>query len=139
MQRRTFLAASAAATATLALPKAAMAIDWVDYTPGLIDQLLGEGKVVLVDYAADWCSTCARQARVISDLVNSNPAYSALAYVRVDWDDFKSHPVTKARGVPRRSTLLVLKGDQELGRLVAETRKGQIQSLLDTGLAASTA
>ncbi|MEO1552043.1 MAG: thioredoxin family protein [Pseudomonadota bacterium] len=135
MQRRTFLATAGATAATLTLPMAARAVDFVDYTPGLIQQLLDDGKVVLVDYAADWCSTCARQERVIRQLVDTNPAYGELAYVRVDWVDFKGHAVTKSRGVPRRSTLLVLKGDQELGRLVAETRVPEIQKLLDTGLA----
>ncbi|MEM0944270.1 MAG: thioredoxin, partial [Pseudomonadota bacterium] len=51
-----------------------------------------------------------------------------------DWDDFKGHSVTTSRGIPRRSTLLVLRGDQELGRIVAGTSQSQIKGLMDRGL-----
>ena len=60
-----------------------------------------------------------------------------LIFVRVDWDDYKRHEVTTSRGVPRRSTLILLKGDAEIGRLVAETREDQIRALLDAGVAAA--
>lgn len=58
-------------------------------------------------------------------------------FVRVDWDEDASSPISTDYNIPRRSTLLVLKGDQELGRIVAGTGRGQIKKLLDTGLAAS--
>lgn len=132
MIRRTFLAAAMAFTALPALA------DGEDYTPGLIQKALAEGKTVFVDYAADWCSTCARQARVIKSLRASDPAYDAnLVFVRVDWDDYGKHAVTTSRGIPRRSTLILLKGDKELGRIVAGTSEADIKALMDKGLAAS--
>lgn len=39
--------------------------------------------------------------------------------------------------MPRRSTLVVLKGDQELGRIVAITSTDKIKALMDTALAAA--
>jgi thioredoxin 1 len=54
--------------------------------------------------------------------------------MRVDWDTYKSHGVTKSRRIPRRSTLILIKGGKEVGRLVAATGKGTIKSLLDKGL-----
>ena len=131
MHRRTLLAlASAAAFA----PAAALA-NFVDYAPGVIDAALAEGKTVFVDYSADWCSTCKRQERVINALRAENPAYdAAMTFVRVDWDTYKSHEVTVFREVPRRSTLLVLRGDDELGRIIAGTSEAQIKELMDKGL-----
>ena len=132
MKRRNFLAIS---TCALFLPMAASAGDTANYTPGLIEKALADGKTVFVDYAAEWCSTCARQERVINALRDSNPAYEQnIMFVRVDWDDFKRHEVTTSRNIPRRSTLLVLRGDQELGRIVAGTSEADIKALLDTGL-----
>lgn len=140
MNRREFLSvASAAAGAAVLLPGAVKAAEMVDYTPGLIEDHLASGKTVFVDYAASWCSTCARQERVISALRAANPAYDeAMVFVRVDWDAYARHEVTTSRRIPRRSTLLVLKGDQELGRIVAGTGEAQIKGLLDTGLAAGS-
>lgn len=136
MNRRSFLAATAMG---LALPHIALAGGGVvDYKPGLIQQALAEGKTVFVDYAADWCGTCARQERVINALRAANPAYDqAMVFVRVDWDKFGRHDVTTSRNIPRRSTLLVLKGNQELGRIVAGTSEADIKALMDKGLASS--
>lgn len=133
MKRRLFLAATAI---SLVMPPLAFAGNaTLDYTPGLINRALGEGKTVFVDYAASWCSTCARQERVVNKLRADNPAYDQnLVFVRVDWDDFKRHEVTKSRNIPRRSTLLVLHGDKEIGRLVAATSESDIKALMDSGL-----
>ena len=137
MKRRAFLASVSAIALTAALPAHA-ADGWIEYQPGVIQTALDQGKTVFVDYAADWCSTCARQERVIAELRAATPAYSdAMVFVRVDWDDYGSHAVTTSRNIPRRSTLLVLQGDQELGRIVAGTSKSDIKSLMDTGLQAS--
>lgn len=135
--RRAFLAGTSALV--LAGPAFAAA-GFQDYTPGLVDTLLSQGKTVFVDYAADWCGTCAKQERVIQSLLQENPSYAKnIVFVRVDWDDFRKADVTTSRKIPRRSTLIVLKGDQELGRIVAGTGKAEIKALMDTALGAATA
>jgi thiol-disulfide isomerase/thioredoxin len=132
MKRRTFLIT---ATALCLNPVAALAADFVDYKPGLIDAALAEGKTVLVDYSATWCSTCKRQERVINAIRAKDPSYdAAMTFVKVDWDTYKNHEVTVFRDIPRRSTLIVLKGEDELGRIVAGTSEAQIRELMDTGL-----
>ena len=45
-----------------------------------------------------------------------------------------SRVVTTSRNIPRRSTLIVLRGSEELGRIVAGTRKSDIKTLMDLGL-----
>lgn len=133
MLRRTFLALTA--VATFLAPGNALAKEFVDYTPGAIEAALEDGKTVLVDYSAKWCSTCARQARVINALRDENPAYDdAMIFFKVDWDTYRDHEITQFRNIPRRSTLLVLRGEEELGRIIAGTGKSQIKELLDKGL-----
>lgn len=132
MKRRAFIAASLSATV---LPLRALAAGFVDYTPGLIDTALAEGKTVFVDYGAKWCGTCKRQERVINALRAADPSYdAAMLFVKVDWDTYKNADVTIFRNIPRRSTLLVLRGEDELGRIVAGTSEKQIKELMDKGL-----
>lgn len=132
MDRRHFLSTAAA---LLLMPALAQAAGFETYEPGAIKKALSQGKTVFVDYSATWCGTCKRQERVVNALRAENPAYDEnLTFIKVDWDDFKSHAVTKSRGIPRRSTLIVLRGEEELGRVVAGTSEAQIKGLMDTGL-----
>ena len=134
MLRRHFIAGMAALAVCTALPAVA-GPNVVDYRPGVIEDALAAGKTVFVDYSADWCLTCKSQERTVSRLVEENPAYQqAMLFVRVDWDDYRKAAVTLDRNIPRRSTLLVLKGNRELGRIVAGTSKADIKALLDKGL-----
>ena len=136
MKRREFLILSAAATA---LPMVAHAAP-LDYTPGLVKKHLAKGDTVFLDFKASWCSTCAAQERVINALKYENPAYEAnITFINVDWDVHARSELSKSLKIPRRSTLVVLRGDQELGRIVAQTGQSKIKSLMDTALNAATA
>lgn len=134
MNRRTFIALAAALAAAPALLSAAP----LDYTEGLVKKHLAKGDVVFVDFKASWCGVCAAQERVIKKLKAENPAYAdKITFINVDWDAFKRADLTKELKIPRRSTLVVLKGDQELGRIVAQTSEASIKSLMDTALSAA--
>jgi thioredoxin 1 len=134
MNRRDFVLA---ATATTLLPAAAWAK--TNYKPGLVQAELAAGKTVFLDFTASWCSTCQSQGRTIASLKAANPAYEqAISFIDVDWDQYRGADLTKALRIPRRSTLVVLKGSQELGRIVAGTGRSQIQQLMDVALGAAT-
>jgi thiol:disulfide interchange protein len=135
MNRRDFLLATVAVT--LAMPLAAHAAA-KDYTPDLLAAELAAGRTVFLDFKASWCTTCAAQERVINALMQENPAYKeAISFINVDWDQWGDSDLVKQLNIPRRSTLVVLKGDRELGRVVAETGKGKIKALMDLALAAA--
>ncbi len=134
MNRRDFLLTSAA---TLAAVPAFAA---TDYTPGLVAERLAAGDTVFLDFTASWCSTCRAQERVLNELKAENPAYEqSITFIDIDWDTYRNAEITTSLNIPRRSTLVVLKGEEELGRLVAETGRNSIQGLMDTALAAATA
>ncbi len=136
MNRRDFILLSGAAAA---LPMAALAAP-MDYRPGLVDELLARGDTVFLDFKASWCSTCKAQEKVLTKLKAENPDYEAsITFVNVDWDTYGRSTFAKRLNIPRRSTLVVLHGDGEVGRLVAETREDQIRELLQSALNASAA
>jgi len=135
MHRRDFLALTAAVT--LALPFAARA-EVLAYSPDLLEARLAAGEVVFLDFKADWCGTCQAQGRVLAALKAENPAFEQkVTFIDVDWDTWKGDMIVAEMNIPRRSTLVVLKGTEELGRIVAGTGREEIKALMDTALAAA--
>ncbi len=135
MNRRDFLLLGATALASPAMAGAAAGYPFMQYEPGMVQECLADGKTVFLDFAASWCSTCRAQGRVLDDLLARNPHYlDTMVFIRVDWDQFSDAPLTRELRIPRRSTLLVLQGQHELGRLVAQTDPDKIKSLLDRGI-----
>lgn len=136
MKRRDFIACAGAA----GLLPAALQAAPIPYTPGLVRERLAAGETVFLDFKATWCTTCKAQERVMTRLKEANPEYEAnIAFVVVDWDTYGKSNFATGLKIPRRSTLVVLKGNEEIGRLVAETREDKIKELMDAALSAATA
>ncbi|RPE71075.1 thioredoxin [Pacificibacter maritimus] len=138
MKRRDFILTSAALVSTsfAATPLVAA----VPYVEGLVATELAAGATVFLDFKASWCTTCAAQERVIEKLKAENPAYEkSVVFIDVDWDEFGRSDLVKRLNVPRRSTLIVLKGDAEIGRIVAGTNEAEIKMLMDRALATTLA
>ncbi len=134
MDRRTFLATASALVA------AGPALADLRYKKGLVEQELAAGKTVFLDFYTDWCTTCKAQAAKIRTLKKENPDYEKhITFIKVDWDQHSNSKLARDLNIPRRSTLVVLKGDQELGRIVAGTSTKAIKALMDTALQAAMA
>ena len=110
------------------------ASDYVNYTPSVLAKAEQSGKPYLLDFYAEWCSTCRTQDRVLGELQNEDAKLKAVKIIRVDWDAKASQGLIKTLGIPRRSTLVMFKGTTELDRLVAQTSKSNIRKLLELGL-----
>lgn len=137
MNRRDFLAATAVISLVAPLPLRAETMADLPYSPQALQDALAEGKTVFLDFKASWCTTCAAQGRVISALRAADPAYDAgITFMLVDWDEWQNSQIVRDLNVPRRSTLIVLRGNKELGRIVAGTAQKDIKALLDRALQA---
>lgn len=134
MNRRTLLALPA----VLLIPRMALAADRVFYEPGNAEAEMKAGKVVFLDFWTNWCSTCAAQDRVIEKLRAENPAYDkGISFFTVDWDVYSEAKISTDLQVPRRSVLVALKGDTEIGRVTVDTSEEAIKALMDAALAAA--
>lgn len=130
-RRELFLGAS-----ILALVPFSAAAQMLEYTPGLPQERLAAGETVLIDVSAPWCSTCRAQGRAIDALRAANSAYDdAITFIKMDWDTYGQSAFARSLGVTRRSTLILIRGDEVLGTIVADTRQANIQALMDLALA----
>lgn len=135
MNRRLFLTLAGALAVTLPLPLTARAAPQ-PYTPGLAEEAMARGDRIVLMFSADWCSTCRRQERIINALRAADPRIDAeLTVIRIDWDQFGNGELSRRFAVPRRSTLIALRGERELDRIVAGTGEGAIRALFHRALA----
>jgi|TARA_B110000259_G_C13950520_1_gene376573 thioredoxin 1 len=132
MNRRTFISVL---TGLVLMSGMSYANESIVYTPGLIKERLSAGETLFVDYSATWCSTCKRQEKILNVIRKNNSFYDEkMTFVKIDWDTYKDHEVTSSRNIPRRSTLLVLRGNEEIGRIIAGTDPKEIELLMAKGL-----
>lgn len=54
--------------------------------------------------------------------------------MKVDWDTFKGAPIVADLDIPRRSTLVMFSGGEEVGRVVAQTSATAIEPLFEAAL-----
>jgi thiol:disulfide interchange protein len=121
--------AAAAAMTVIASPATAAQVRPFD--AGILVQAQAQGRPILIDVYADWCSVCKVQHKHLSELTR-NPAYKNLIVLRLNYDTQKAE--RRKLKVPRQSTLIAFNGRNERGRLVASTDREVISRLVRSTL-----
>ena len=125
MRRITFLTGLLATTVFAAFGvKAATQQLW---DKPVFDAALAANKPILVAVHAPWCPICAKQRPILDELAR-DPAFKDMIMMTVDFDSQK--PIVVAFGVQKQSTLIVIRGGQEVARSTGETDAGRIRALL---------
>jgi thiol:disulfide interchange protein len=89
------------------------------------------GKPVLVSVHADWCPVCRVQEEILWDLL-ARKEFAGFSAFRLDFDLQKAE--LKRFGVRTQSTLIVFKGNKEVARSIAQTKKDAIAAELAKAL-----
>lgn len=101
------------------------------FSEARLEAAQAQGKPVFVEVAADWCSTCKRQAPLIEALL-AEPEFSDYVALKLDWD--AEQDTARKLGAPRQSTLFVFKDGGRVAMSVAETDPQKLRVLLEKGL-----
>jgi thioredoxin 1 len=134
MNRRTLLLLTATA---MAAPMAALA-SGDEYSPAAVQAALTAGKIVVLDFAATWCSSCRAQGRAIDALRAEDPAYDgAIAFFNVDWDTYGGTTLTDTYGIRERGAIVILKDDQVLAQTSTHSSKDALKVMFDQAIAGS--
>lgn len=126
-----FRAFIAGLVAVLLVGVPATAAEWKEFTPEALAQAQSEGKPILVDVFAPWCSVCRAQNPILTQLTRE-PKYKDLVVLKADFDTQKEQ--LKPLNVRSQSTLIVFKDGKELDRSVGDTSQLSIEGLLDKTL-----
>ena len=126
ISRRTLIAAAVVAAAALPALAASM-----KFTPEDLAAAQKTGKPVLVEVTAPWCPTCKAQKAVMAEL-DKQDRFKSFVKLEVDFDSQKD--ALRFLKATSQSTMIVYKGDKEMGRLVGDTKKEAIEALLAKAL-----
>jgi thioredoxin 1 len=109
--------------------RTALAGEIKPYNQAEFETLAAEGKPILLDFRADWCTICAAQEPVIRELM-AQSKYRDLTAFTIDFD--RDTALLKAYNVELQSTLIVLTGKRVEGRSVGDTSREGIDRLLNS-------
>jgi len=121
--RRTFLFFALATSSAFAAN--------IPFEQANFDQLLKQGKPVVLHIHAVWCPTCKAQQAVLDELMPM-PEFKDLPVLRADFD--KETKLLRTYKVRNQSTFIVFKNGKEVSRSTGETDKARIAELLKKAL-----
>ena len=113
--------------------------DFIPFTKERLQTLQagGNDKPILVFVNANWCPICAKERPIVAKLIGAtvngkqfegDPALVSMDCLYIDYD--VQRDAWRSFGVTEQSTLIVFKGDKEVGRAVGMTNADDIKSLL---------
>lgn len=120
-------AISLAATLAGSVAGHAATNDPVDFDQAAFEKAQKQGEPILIDIYASWCDVCKRQI-VILDKLRATPKYASLVTFRINYDTQKD--LMRKFKATVQSTLIVYRGETEVGRSVGETQPEWIEDLL---------
>lgn len=87
------------------MPKPSL-LTWMDWEPGLAEQLAEEGKTVYVDFTASWCFTCQVNKRVVfgNNRVIRSFIDQEIVLLKADWTH-NDERITRALAAYNRSAV----------------------------------
>ena len=119
------------ALAAAVLAPAAFALQGSKFAPATLSDAQKAGKAILVEVSAPWCPTCKAQAPILGKLLSSDK-FKGIVKLDVDFDSQKAD--LKQLNAQKQSTLIVFKGNKEVGRSVGDTNPASIEALLAKAL-----
>ncbi|KAB2919369.1 MAG: thioredoxin family protein [Hyphomicrobiaceae bacterium] len=89
------------------------------------------GKPILLEIYAAWCPTCKVQRPIIEDLTMS-ARFKDVVYFEINFD--KQKDVLRKFNVQKQATLIMFKGNAEVGRSIGDTDRSSIERLIANAL-----
>jgi len=101
------------------------------YNQQVFENLISQGKTVVVHIHADWCGTCKAQDVQINAAMNA-AEFKDVTFFEVDYDgQRKSVTFFKAK---IQSTIIIFKNGKEIDRSATEREAAELQAFLKKAL-----
>jgi len=111
----------------LAVPVSSHALERVPYDIEAVAAAQERGDKIILGIWAVWCATCQSQIAILDGLAD-DPRFAGITVFHIDYD--RQKPVMRLIGASVRSQMIAFDGDEEIGRLIADTNADRIEAFL---------
>ena len=87
------------------------------------------GKTIVINSYEVWCGTCSLQTKVLSQAEKDFKEIIFLSY-----EQSKNKDIAKMLGIKHWTTIVVYKGNNEVSRIIGQTKKETIYSAIKEGI-----
>ncbi len=101
------------------------------YNQQVFENLVSQGKTVIVHIHADWCGTCKAQDVQINAAINAAD-FKDVTFLEVDYDGQRK--AVNFFKTKIQSTIIIFKNGKEIDRSVAEREAPELQAFLKKAL-----
>jgi thioredoxin 1 len=105
--------------------------EFTPYNKQALQSAKESGKTIVLDFHASWCPTCKKQKSALESILQKDEFKEVRGFI-VDYD--KEADLKKEFKIIKQSTLVVLKGHQEISRGMGVTSLDEIEKLIQVGL-----
>ena len=98
-----------------------------EVTDGNIQELLAQGKPMVIDFWAQWCGPCKMMLPIVEELANEYEGKVIVGKLNVD----DNTETCEKYGIMNIPTMLFFKNGELVDRHVGACRKPDLQKLID--------
>ena len=100
-----------------------------NFSEKAFDNAQASGKTVVVNSYEVWCGTCSKQTKILDQAEKEFKDIVFLSY-----EQSKNKDIAQKLGIKFWTTIVVYKGDNEIARIVGQTDKETIYSVIQKGI-----
>jgi len=95
----------------------------------IFEKAKASGKTVVINSYEVWCGTCGKQTKILDQAEKEFKDIIFLSY-----EQSKNENIAKQLGIKFWTTIVIYKGDNEVARLVGQTKKKIIYDAIQKGV-----
>ena len=99
------------------------------FTEEIFKNAKDSGKTIVINSYETWCGTCRKQTKILSKAKTEFEDVIFLSY-----EQSKNKNIAQKLKVEHWTTIVVYKGNKEVGRIVGQTDKEIIYSIIKKGI-----
>jgi len=100
-----------------------------NFTEEIFENAKASGKTIVINSYEVWCGTCSKQTKILDQAEKEFKDIIFLSY-----EQSKNKDIAQKLEVEYWTTIVVYKGNKEVGRIMGQTDKKIIYSIIEKGI-----